>query len=1328
MMDDLGVKSGDECLIQLIEPTLIKIMKVKNGSAGGSSSKAPVKAITAKRSAQEEEHCAQARASSGRGRERGHAGKPSAAAASRSPSPFAPEPIIVGIGTKLLIGPPAVTRWQLCPVLRLLSTKDGSVTTEIKFTVESSESRSGRDEVRIFVPLLEAQNRADAAAPGALQGAEIYKEFENKMWYKGKVGAFDNKQGWYRVTYDDGDSEEMDTEEILELLLKSMPNWNFCPPWKMDMNAPRASLHFPHAARAVATQANKNNMKTTKGVGWQKRQKLSTGTVEENSRGYAIDSGETSGEEESESELEGEEEDEGDMEVESTRNQKASNAQLKDSTTTTTKNRIMQRKAANVSSSIEYIPFHTNTNAGTLKTTRNNVAPLISPPKAPHNHPLAVAAPVAARFNLAPLAPSTAPVEEVETGIEAGSLSEDVDMAAGAASAAPAALGTLDAATTQAQAEAALTVASGSGIYAPCGAGHQRGAVAYDRRNKTFRPIGKWIIDKKVGTLLGRFSIDKRYLDYDECLPSSARSRAVPGWLGVRGTFQTEEDEEEDEEDGSAGGGNRMSQKKHSTTPAKGKNNNKTSCLGAPYTIVYYEPQQAKQCHLLCPTFCTAEEAARMYDQFALSYYDPSEVDLNYPLDPEARIEAANTWQIEYSKVSGRKASVLLAVDILNFERSIPDGAVKIGDGAATTTEWEKFEQRMFENYILDPPKRNAANKLVECMLSNRAFDLIAQGKSVEVVERAAKLEEAQILKRVMSGGGSSAAAAAPQKKSKDTDDDDLLMEDDEEEKVVKPKKKILAGSRSRSGTATTAAGTEKKPYNKGPFSAITAIPHGLHVVVIGAGVSGLKAAADLQRSGAKVTVLEARNRIGGRVHTHTFDLTTTTGAAAHSTLPVDVKVDLGATFVCGTSSEAPVNPLVPYMKDYLELPMCPKHRDGPSGAALYDSHGSRISLSEQLAAEEQYEYLLDRLLQRGEEAGKKGKVAANEESVADATEAIMSEMNLTDLQKEIVSCYARDLYVVAQDQLSLRGSITDGYDGAHELVQGGYSQLVEAIAAGKEGPGVEEQALRDIRLNYVVKKIELMGGDGKGVRIYRRTMTPEEDEIEGGKEEEIIQADAVLVTLPLGVLKAQSVEFAPPLPEYKLEAINGLGMGTENRIAMLFDTPFWPETPHFLRPLSGDYTFANVHALGVPNALCAWVRPGAVDRVEALTDEEALKEVLSVLQNMFKGTAIPKPRSFVVTRWASDPYSQGAYSYVPVGSRKQYFDWMSFPVTGDTSFDARAAKLQLPLRKDTRLYFAGEATHKGDAYTVHGALMSGKREGKRIKKWWKEYYSELKK
>ena len=148
------------------------------------------------------------------------------------------------------------------------------------------------------------------------------------------------------------------------------------------------------------------------------------------------------------------------------------------------------------------------------------------------------------------------------------------------------------------------------------------------------------------------------------------------------------------------------------------------------------------------------------------------------------------------------------------------------------------------------------------------------------------------------------------------------------------------------------------------------------------------------------------------------------------------------------------------------------------------------------------------------------------------------------------------------------------------------------------------------------------------------------------------LEAHVVLCTLPLGVLQHGDVKFSPPLPEYKRKAIAALGMGTENRVAMLFDpskAPFWPTDAHFLRPVHGRYTFANLHALGLTGVLCAWVRAKHIEEVEAMSDEEAYEDVMKTLRTMFPETA-EEPREYKVTRWSKDPFSRGSYSYVPAG------------------------------------------------------------------------------
>ena len=150
-----------------------------------------------------------------------------------------------------------------------------------------------------------------------------------------------------------------------------------------------------------------------------------------------------------------------------------------------------------------------------------------------------------------------------------------------------------------------------------------------------------------------------------------------------------------------------------------------------------------------------------------------------------------------------------------------------------------------------------------------------------------------------------------------------------------------LAGvSGNKRGTRTKAkTGTETGHRGDVPRPAQFAepkLPTGLSVIVVGAGVSGLHAALLLERMGARVTVLEGRDRIGGRIRSEKLGLS----------LPPDQQrvVDLGASFVCGTSVVPPMNPMFQYAHATLGLTLQPKHRDGPQGNAWFDVDGRRLA------------------------------------------------------------------------------------------------------------------------------------------------------------------------------------------------------------------------------------------------------------------------------------------------------------------------------------------------------------------------------------------------
>ena len=92
---------------------------------------------------------------------------------------------------------------------------------------------------------------------------------------------------------------------------------------------------------------------------------------------------------------------------------------------------------------------------------------------------------------------------------------------------------------------------------------------------------------------------------------------------------------------------------------------------------------------------------------------------------------------------------------------------------------------------------------------------------------------------------------------------------------------------------------------------------------------------------------------------------------------------------------------------------------------------------------------------------------------------------------------------------------------------------------------------------------------------------------------------------------------------------------------------------------------------------------------------EEAKKEVMEVLQEVYPSAEIPEPKSVLVTMWKTDPLNRGTYSNKPVGVNKHTYQSLSAPVG--------------------RLSFAGEATHPDYAGLLHGAYLAGIDAGKKV-------------
>jgi polyamine oxidase len=412
------------------------------------------------------------------------------------------------------------------------------------------------------------------------------------------------------------------------------------------------------------------------------------------------------------------------------------------------------------------------------------------------------------------------------------------------------------------------------------------------------------------------------------------------------------------------------------------------------------------------------------------------------------------------------------------------------------------------------------------------------------------------------------------------------------------------------------------------------------HVIVVGAGIAGLAAARRLREDGYRVTVLEGRDRIGGRVLTDDS---------------LGVPIDLGAAWIHG-ESDNPITELAAeadaetFVTDY-------------ESVTLYSGDGE-IAADDADAGQAEWERIEGELEALQDDAG-------DDDSLSDGLEEIEGSGTIEDpVAAWALASYAEADYAADADELSLRYYGSDeAFAGEDLLFPRGYTQLVRTLADGTT-----------VNLRQNVTAIR-HGNDGLTVTTGRGDLT----------------ADRVIVTLPLGVLQTGDVEFDPPLPAAKLDAIERLGMGTFNKVVLAFDEPFWPEDVHVLG-LVGDQPLTHV-VNGLPFTeeplLIGLLGGSAAREREALSDRDTVADALAALSAAFE-TELPDPAGALITRWAGDPFARGSYSYPAVGSTPEDRTILAEPI-------------------DDRVYFAGEATNAEYFGTVHGAFLSGTGAAERL-------------
>lgn len=571
---------------------------------------------------------------------------------------------------------------------------------------------------------------------------------------------------------------------------------------------------------------------------------------------------------------------------------------------------------------------------------------------------------------------------------------------------------------------------------------------------------------------------------------------------------------------------------------------------------------------------------------------------------------------------------------------------------------------------------------------------------------------------------------------------------------------------------------------NFGVFKKLKLPPVKKHgkVIIIGAGICGLAAAQQLQQFGMEIVLLEARDRVGGRVATFRKG---------------NFIADLGAMVVTGLGG----NPMT-VLSRQINMELHKIRQKCP----LYESNGNTVPKDKDEMVEREFNRLLEatsflshqldfnyvqskpvslgqalewviklqekhvkekqvqhwkailelqeklkvnqnkmlQLREKIEDMQKQHKEISESKQTKDITQEFVLRSKLRDIstackewdhfveqQKEIEEKLQEleasppsDVYLSSRDRqvldwhfanlefanatplnnLSLKHWDQDDdfeFTGSHLTVRNGYSCVPVALADGL-----------DIKLNTAVKQVRY-GPHGVEVLAYNTRTNSGMMSFKG---------DAVLSTLPLGVMKQSiantqapnTVQFVPPLPDWKAAAIQRLGFGNLNKVVLCFDRVFWDPNANLFGHVGSTtasrgelFLFWNLYRAPV---LLALVAGEAAAIMENVSDDVIVGRCIAVLKGIFGNSAVPQPKETVVTRWRADPWSRGSYSYVATGSSGNDYDILATPVTPPSVVPGSGQSSNMP-----RLFFGGEHTIRNYPATVHGAMLSGLREAGRI-------------
>ncbi|KAG7886254.1 hypothetical protein KL936_004932 [Ogataea polymorpha] len=434
-----------------------------------------------------------------------------------------------------------------------------------------------------------------------------------------------------------------------------------------------------------------------------------------------------------------------------------------------------------------------------------------------------------------------------------------------------------------------------------------------------------------------------------------------------------------------------------------------------------------------------------------------------------------------------------------------------------------------------------------------------------------------------------------------------------------------------------------------------------MRVVIVGGGVAGLKAALDLHSQGIEFVLLEARDRLGGRILTDRTGLTAyDMGASwAHDTLTNELFDEM----VADGDYELYYDDMQPYLV----------------GEHLSNDDFHRLKI-EQVANE----------ITKFVELRQFSSLDIEDKSLQDVVKEYVDKQKklLTPEQAEYAPQFVRHLELwhgIGWEEMSSKYSLVDNV-GRNCLIRSGYDHLIQKMA-----DKLPQECLKTKQVVTRVEKSSVVVVQTADGNIYR--------------------GDYLICTVPqsllqLSVPKAGAIEWIPPLPKTITDPLRKMGYGKLGKVVLEFEYPFWShlEYDRFLGISSPTTTsekcvwnnpvlILNMFYISKVPSLVCFIQGRVTEHLER-NPSLAWEYFRPLLQKL--GPLPLAPTNVVATSWTLDPFARGSYAACRPGD-----DPTDVIINLERGFG--------------NVRFAGEHTILDGAGAVHGAWMSGKREAEYI-------------